>query len=100
MQVSFWLPFHPNYTGSVYTGCGGYSFDSVGCNAIVAPCERRFGTAGVLAPSGGNTDHAPAWFPLITECVTDLDIALVHQGLGVIGATNKQSMQGQYWLSW
>lgn len=94
--MSFWLPFQPGYTGSVYSGCTGYAFDTSGCDAATSN-YRRYGSAGILAPSGGNTDHAFAWLPFMYAAGNN-DIILVHQERSVFGSAGGRIM-GMYWLS-
>ena len=72
--VRFWLPIKPGYTGSVYTGCSGYTYDALACEA---ERKRLYGNAGIIGEVQDNAGPAASYAPL-TGTEVSYDLAYVH----------------------
>jgi|GEM_PF-1043040 len=91
----FWLPLSSSATGTLYTACSGYLFDTAACNKA-DPNRRRYGNAGVIGSSADLKDPGASWAPHM-NAVAAYDIVYVHQANGVYGTTGAD-MTLQYWI--
>ncbi|TNF28381.1 MAG: hypothetical protein EP329_17975 [Deltaproteobacteria bacterium] len=91
----FWLPFSSNITGNMYSGCGGYAFDTGGCSRTTAT-YRRYGNAGIIGKTADLKDPAGAWAPHFNAAQI-YDIVYTHQANTVYGVTGAP-MTLQYWV--
>ncbi|TNF32421.1 MAG: hypothetical protein EP329_10250 [Deltaproteobacteria bacterium] len=92
----FWLPFKSTATGTLYTACGGYMFDTGGCYKS-DPAQRRFGNAGVMGLAYDSNDPAGAWAPHLNANSTH-DIVYVHQASTTKYGKTGQKMALLFWV--
>ena len=88
-QMRFWLPIVDGAEdlikagASVYTGCGGFAYDSDGCGLNI-DTARRYGNAGIIPDAkGNNSDLSASWAPLMDTASRNggaHDLILIRNG--------------------